>query len=65
MPEPVILPTTFNDELIVVALLNVVDPETFKVDTHVYAPDTYKLLKLVLLNIEVDVAFKLLICNFE
>ncbi len=35
MPGPIILPTTFNDELIVVALFNVVDPETFKVDTNV------------------------------
>jgi hypothetical protein len=35
VPEPIILPTTFNDELIVVALFNVVFPETFKVDTHV------------------------------
>ena len=30
-----ILPTTFNDELIVVALLSVVFPETFKVETNV------------------------------
>ncbi len=59
------LPTTFNDELIVVSLFNVVDPETFKVDTHVDAPDTYKLVKFVLLNNDVDVAFKLSIFNFE
>ncbi len=42
MPEPIILPTIFNEELIVVALFNVVDPETFKVDTNVEG-----LLKLV------------------
>ncbi len=66
MPEePMMLPTTFNDELIVVAWFKVVDPETFKVDTHVDAPDTYKLVKLVLLNNDVDVAFKLSIFNFE
>ncbi len=59
------LPTAFNDELTVVALFNVVDPETFKVDTHVDAPDTYTLVKLVLLNNDVDVAFKLSIFNFE
>ncbi len=53
------LPITFNDELIVVVLFIVVDPETFKVDTHVDAPDTYKIVKLVLLKNDVDVAFKL------
>ncbi len=35
MPEPIILPTTFNVELIVVELLNVVDPDTFNDDLHV------------------------------
>ncbi len=65
MPESMLLPTTFNDELIVVALFNGVDPETFKVDAHVDAPHTYKVVKLVLLNNDVDVAFKLSIFNFE
>jgi hypothetical protein len=59
VPEPMMLPITFNDELIVVVLFIVVDPETFKVDTHVDAPDTYKIVKLVLLKNDVDVAFKL------
>ena len=36
-------------------------PTTFKDDKHVEAPETNKLVKLVLLNIVVDVAFKLLI----
>ncbi len=35
MPEPKILPTTFNDELIVVELLIVVNPDTFNDDLHV------------------------------
>ncbi len=42
MPDPIILPTIYNDESIVVALFNVVDPETFKVDTNVEG-----LLKLI------------------
>ncbi len=45
MPEPITLPTTFNDELIVVALFNVVFPETYKVDTNVEG-----LLKLTTCN---------------
>ena len=80
VPEPMILPTTFNDELIVVALLIVVFPETFNADNNVHVPETYKLLKFVLLfinkfelldnefkllNIVVDVEFKLLIDNIE
>ena len=36
-------------------------PTTFKDDKHVEAPETNKLVKLVLLNIVVDVAFKLLL----
>ena len=47
MPEPIILPTIFNELLIVDAL------------------ETNKLVKLVLLNIDVDVLFKLLIDNIE
>jgi hypothetical protein len=35
VPDPIILPTTFNDELIVVALFNVVFPETLKLDLTV------------------------------
>ena len=60
-----ILPTTFNVEFIVVALFNVVFPETFNDDNNVDELLTYKLVKLVLLNILVDVAFKLLIDNIE
>ncbi len=40
-----IIPTTFNDELIVVALFNVVYPETFNDDNNVDSPETYKLVK--------------------
>jgi hypothetical protein len=47
MPEPIILPTIFNELLIVDAL------------------ETNKLVKLVLLNIDVDVLFKLFIDNIE
>ena len=47
MPEPIILPITFNELLIVDEL------------------ETNKLVKLVLLNIDVDVLFKLLIDNIE
>jgi len=47
VPEPIILPTIFNELLIVDAL------------------ETNKLVKLVLLNIDVDVLFKLLIDNVE
>jgi hypothetical protein len=65
VPDPMILPTTFNDELIVVALFNVVFPDTFNDDNNVDAPETYKLVKLVLLKISVDIAFKLLIDKIE
>ncbi len=47
MPLPIILPTTFNELLIV------------------DAPETNKLVKLVLFNNDNDVAFKLLIENVE
>ena len=40
-------------------------PDTFNDDNIVDAPKTNKLVKLVLLNIDVDVAFKLLIDNVE
>ncbi len=48
VPEPMILPTIFNDALIVVALFNVVFPETFNDDMHDVAlfifvvPDMFK-----------------------
>ncbi len=35
MPEPIILPTTFNYDKNVVAWFKVVVPDTFKVDTNV------------------------------
>ncbi len=35
MPEPIILPTTFNDDENVVALFNIVVPETNKDDYNV------------------------------
>ncbi len=47
MPEPIILPTTFNELLIV------------------DAPATNKSVKLVWLNIDIDVAFKLFIDSTE
>ena len=40
-------------------------PAAFNDDSNVDAPLTYKLVKLVLLNNVVDVAFKLLIPNTE
>ncbi len=40
-------------------------PTIFKDDKRVEAPETNKLVKLVLLNKLVDVAFKLLIDNVE
>ncbi len=42
-PDAFISPTTFNDELIVVALFNLVLPEIFKLDTNVEG-----LLKLII-----------------
>ncbi len=48
MPEPKILPTTFNNDNNVAALFNVVNPDTFKVDLHVVIlfdvvdPETFK-----------------------
>jgi hypothetical protein len=35
VPDPIILPTTFNDDKNVAALFNVVVPEIFKVETNV------------------------------
>jgi hypothetical protein len=49
----------------VVALFNVVVPDTFKDDNNVELPETTNLLKFVLFNNVVDVAFKLLIDNIE
>ncbi len=65
MPDPIILPATFNDDNNVAALFNVVASDTFNDDNDVDAPETYKLVKLVLLKIEVDFACKLLIANVE
>ncbi len=61
----IIPPLTFNDELIVVALFNVVVPDTFNVDINVDAPETNKLVKLVLFNIVVDVDCKFEMFKFE
>jgi hypothetical protein len=61
----VVVPDTFNDDKHVVKLFNVVVPITDNDDNNVDAPATYKLVKLVLLNNVVDVAFKLLIDNVE
>ena len=44
---------------------NVVYPDTFNDDNNVDALETNKLEKLVLLNIDVDVAFKLFMDNVE
>ena len=35
VPEPIILPTTFNDDDNVAALFNIVVPDTFNVDINV------------------------------
>ncbi len=44
---------------------NVVYPDTFNDDKNVDEEETNKLVKLVLLNIDVDVAFKLFIYNIK
>ena len=44
MPEPIILPTTFNDDNNVAALFNVVAPDIFNDDNNVELPETNKLL---------------------
>jgi len=60
----IVVPDTFNDDNNVTLFDNVVVPDTFNDDNNVDTPETYKLLKLVLLfinNIElVDKLFKLL-----
>ena len=58
----VVVPLTFKLPIIL-TLFNVDWPETFNDDNNVDELDTYKLLKFVLLNIVVDVEFKLLIDN--
>ena len=58
-------PDTVKAELHVNALFNIVLPDTNNVETNVDAPETNKLVKLVLLNNVVDVAFKLLIDKIE
>ena len=65
MPLPIIFPTTFNVLFIVDAQFNVVNPDTFNDDNNVDWLDTIKFVKFVLLNIVVDVLFKLLIDNIE
>ncbi len=54
-----------KDKIHVVALLNVVTPETFNELLIVDAPETNKLVKLVLFNNDELVEFKLLIDNVE
>ncbi len=56
----VVTPETFNDDIHVVTLFHLVVPATFHDDKNVDAPETNKLVKLVLLNIVVDVN-----CKFE
>ena len=60
MPEAIIFPTTFNDDNNVAALFNVVAPDIFNDDNNVDAPETYKLV-----NVVVDVACKFVIFNIE
>jgi len=56
----VVTAETFNDGIHVVALFNLVVPATFNDDKNVDAPETNKLVKLVLSNTVVDVN-----CKFE
>ena len=54
MPEPIILPITFNDDNNVVALFNVVVPDTFNDDNNVVlfnvvVPETFNVLFIVVL----------------
>ncbi len=50
LPLNIVIPDTFNDDMHVVALYNVVNPDTFNDDKNVDAPETNKLVKLVLFN---------------
>ena len=59
----IVAPDTLKDEIHVVALLNVVTPDTFNELLIVDAPETNKLVKLVLFNNDVLVEFKLSIFN--
>ncbi len=59
----VVVPDTYHELFIVVLFDNVVKPDIFNDDNTVDAPETNKLVKLVLLNNAVDVAFKLSIFN--
>ncbi len=56
----VVVPDTFNDDIHAVLLFNVVNPDTFNDDNIVDAPETNKLVRLVLFNIDV-----LVLCKFE
>ena len=49
----IVAPDTLKDEIHVVALLNVVTPDTFNELLIVDAPETNKLVKLVLFNNDV------------
>ncbi len=59
VPDPIIFPTTFNDEFIVVALFNLVFPETFNDELIVVAlfnvvlPETFtdELTFVILFNV--------------
>jgi len=58
--ENVVIPDTFNVELIVVILFNNVFPKTFNDELIVDAPETNKLVKFVLFNNDV-----LVTCKFD
>ncbi len=60
-----VVPDTFNDDIHVVVLFNVVVPDTLNDDKNVDAPETNKLVKLVLFNIIVDVNCKFEMFKFE
>ena len=57
--ENVVIPDTFNVELIVVIIFNNVFPKTFNDELIVDAPDTNKLVKFVLFN-----KLELVACRF-
>ncbi len=60
-----VTPDTFNDDIHVVVSFNVVVPDTLNDDKNVDAPETNKLVKLVIFNIVVDVNCKFEMFKFE
>ncbi len=63
MPEPIILPTTFNDELIVVALFNVVFPGTFNDHLHVVTVALFNVVFPDIFKVDMNVEESLKLTN--